>query len=107
MDRIPSKDSEDEFDGYVDNPIILNAGEATSSFQNYTNSSSPVHNNTVLKGQAPSNSDDDYHSYQILSSSKSPTTLHTFTPAQILSVIRPILTINPQQLCTDSINPRR
>ena len=36
MDGIPSEDSDDDFDGYVDNPVILNDGEATGSFQNYT-----------------------------------------------------------------------
>ena len=36
IDGIPSEDSDDDFDGYIDNPVILNDGEATSSFQNYT-----------------------------------------------------------------------
>ena len=36
MDGIPSEDSNDDFDGYVDNPVNLNDGETTSSFQNYT-----------------------------------------------------------------------
>ena len=32
MDSIPSEDSDDEFDGDVDNPTILNDGNETSSF---------------------------------------------------------------------------
>ena len=32
MDSIPSEDSDDEFDGYVDNPTILYDGNETSSF---------------------------------------------------------------------------
>ena len=42
MDGIPSKDSDDEFDGYVYNPTILNNGNETSSFQNYSNSTSLI-----------------------------------------------------------------
>ena len=42
MDGIPSEDSDDEFDGYVDNPTILNNGNETSSFQNYSNSTSLI-----------------------------------------------------------------
>ena len=39
MDGIPSDDSDDDFDGYVDNPVIVNDGFDTSvnsSFQNYS-----------------------------------------------------------------------
>ena len=48
MNGIPSEDSDDDFDGYVDNPIILNDGEATSSFQNYSTGHTPVPADTIL-----------------------------------------------------------
>ena len=53
MDGIPNEDSDDDFDGYVDNPVILNDEEATSSFQSYTS----VPNDTTLQVLAPPDSD--------------------------------------------------
>ena len=110
MYGIPSEDSDDEFDGYVDNPTILNDGEETSSFQNSSNSPGRVPNSSVLGGQASPDSDDNYPSFQILSPLKAPTTVPTST-AQTLSVITPIITSNPQQLfaedCQSSLSTTR
>ena len=105
IDGIPSEDSDDEFDGYVDNPTILNVGNETSSFQNYSNSTSPVPNNTVLEEQAPPVSNDDYPSFQMFSPLKVPTTEPT-PIAQTHSVITPITTINIQELFMGLIKPR-
>ena len=37
MDALDSDESDDDFDGYVDNIEIITDGEVNSSFQNYTN----------------------------------------------------------------------
>ena len=100
MDGIPSKDSDDEFDGYVDNPTILNNGNETSSFQNYSNSTSSVPNNALLEEKPPPVSDDD----QIFFTFETTTTEPTPT-APTHSVITPITTINLQELFMGPMNP--
>ena len=98
MDGIPSEDLDNDFDGYVDNPIILNDGEATSSFQNYSTRHTPVPDDTILlillylmlilrQHQLP---------YPFVYPVQSLPTMPTPTVAQMFSAATPISTVTPE-----------
>ena len=102
MDGIPSEDSDDDFDGYVDNPVILNDREATSSFQNYTS----VPDDRILQVLAPPNSDNEHsisHNIPDANPPAPPTPfVHSFptmsTPTLTEMFSTPINTSTPDQV---------